>query len=74
MVGFGAIGIGDASEAIHGATWLASSVGLVLQGVAVVKQMVGICGLDAGVAKGDGDVERTVSVVGRESSCKVISQ
>lgn len=74
LVGFGAIGTGDASEASHGATWLTCSVGWAWQGVAVVKQIVGICGLDEGVANGDGDCERAVSVVGRESSCKGISQ
>ena len=74
MDGFGAMATGDASEVIHGAAWLASSVVLASQGVADVKQMVGICGLGVGVANGDGDRERRVSVVGRESSCKGISQ
>lgn len=74
MGSFGAIGMGDASKVVHGATWLVSSVKLASQGVAVVKQMVGICGLDAGVANGAGDGERSVSVVGRERSCKGISE
>ena len=53
-VGFGAIGTGLTSDVLHGATRLMSSAGSVLQGVAVVKQMVGICGFDAGVARGGG--------------------
>ena len=76
--GFGAIATGDGLEVIHGATWLTSSVWLASQGVAVVKHIVGICGLDGGVASGDGDGgrgrERSVSVVGRERNCKGISQ
>jgi len=71
VVDFGA---SETGEDIHGATWLASSVALASQGVAAVKRMVGICGLDAGVVNGDGDREQIVSVVARESSCKGISQ